>query len=144
MRDTDAPPDEDLLDVQPDDPEERDRYVRSFRALYGTELDDANDPGLEPRVVQVLRLCGELNVRHPHDVLRLLRLMLVVVPSVRRSELLDRVVHRILTATEHWSATKRLDFIDAHVIGRDLPVDEPYLGPWWQGRASNWLVDDLE
>jgi len=132
MRDVDFPPDEDFHDVLPDDPEEQTLYLQRFRGRYAKEIATLDPTELENSILAALQRCPSLKIRDPRDVLRFLRLEILVLPKLNASPFLKAVIHRVLNAINDWSATKRFDFIDKHIIGRPVPTQEPDFGPWWQ------------
>jgi hypothetical protein len=136
MRDVDFPPDEGIPDVRPDDPEEQLLYLRRFVGRYPKETAEMDPDQLMEIVRDTLKLCPPLRIRHPRDVLRLLALRILITPA-QKSQFLETVVRRVLEAVDDWSATKRLDFIDKHVIARSAAIPEPDFGPWYvEGHPS--------
>ena len=131
MRDVDSPPDEDFPDISPDDPEEQAHFLRGFRGRYAEEIATLDPMELENSILAALQRCPSLKIRDPRDVLRFLRLEILILPELIGSPFLTRVIHRILNAVDDWSATKRFDFIDKHIIGRPAPKQDPDFGPWW-------------
>lgn len=136
MRDVEFPPDAAFLDVRPDDPEEQERYLQRFRGRYAKEITGLPADRIEEAVREQMKQCPILRVRDPRDVLRFLELRILVAPSQASSPFLQAVTARVLGAVDDWSATKRLDFIFRHVVGRQAPVPEPDYGPWFDGLLS--------
>lgn len=132
MRDVDYPPDEDFSDISPEDPEEQMHYLWRFRGRYAEEIATLDPTELECSILSALHRCPSLKIRDPRDVLRFLRIEILVLPGLIGSPFLTTVTNKILNAVGDWSATKRLDFIDKHIIGRPVPTQEPDFGPWWQ------------
>jgi hypothetical protein len=130
MKDMDLPPDAGIPDVRPDDPEEQSLYLRRLRHRYRKESAVLDQAQLREMVLDRLKLCPRLRIRDPRDVLRFLALSVLITPIQRQSPFIDNVMRRILEAVNDWSATKRLDFIYKHVVGRPVPVPEPDFGPW--------------
>ena len=136
MRDVDFPPDADHLDLRPDDPEEQTLYGKKFFGRYAKELAGFDRGQVMDSVKEALKLCPPLRIKAPHDVLRFLELKILIAPATRQSPFLETVTRRVLEAVEDWSATKRLDFIFKHVVGRPPPASEPDFGPWFIGHPS--------
>ena len=136
MRDVEFPPDEGVPDVRPGDPEELSLYVRRFRARFRKETAGLDQARLEEIVGARLRVCPRLRIRDPHDVLRFIALSVLLTAEQMESRFLDAVCRRVLGAVDEWSATKRLDFVYKHVVGRPPPVPEPEFGDWLP-----WYVD---
>lgn len=135
MRDIDFPPDQGFPDVHPEDPEEQMLYLRRFRGRYPQTAGLDEDLLLE-MIRENLALCPPLLIRHPNDVLRFLKLRILIAPK-QQSQFLQTVTRWILEAVDSWSATKRLDFIFKHVVGRPPPAEEPDFGPWGKGTGSH-------
>lgn len=131
MRDLDFPPDEGIPEVCPDDPEEQLLYLKRLRGLYQKETAALDPNELMERVNHTLHLCPELRIRDPRDVLRFLALVIIILPA-QGSHFLETVLQSVLDATDDWSATKRLDFIFKHLVGRRPPASEPDFGPWYE------------
>ena len=131
MKDFDSTADEDFPDVLPDDPEVQMVYLRRLRGRYPQETAALDPDRLRAVVVEDLQRCPPLRIRAPRDVLRFLALRVLITPEQRSSRLLDTVIRRVLEAVDDWSATKRLDFIYKHVVGRPPPNPEPDFGPWF-------------
>jgi len=129
MRDVPDEEDESLPDVHPDDPEEVESYVRKLRGRYPNETAWMDPDQLVQPVREALGRCPALFIRKPRDVLRYLALVVVFAPKLNESKFLGAVIRRVLYAVEDWTATKRLDFIYKHVVGRPLPDPEPDFGP---------------
>ncbi len=132
MRDVDSPPDEEFPDISPDDLEEQSSCLRRFRGRYAEEITTFDSTALENSVLATLQRCPALKIRDPRDVQRFLRLEILILPGILASPFLTTITNEILNAVEDWTATKRLDFIDKHIIGRSAPKHEPDFGPWWQ------------
>ena len=133
MRDVDFPPDADVPELRPDDPEEQNLYIQRFRGRYAKEIAGLDPSWVTENVRENLKLCPPLRIRDPRDVLRFLELKMLVAPAQAQSPFLQTVTRRVLEAVDDWSATKRLDFIFKHVVGRTAPVPEPDFGPWFDG-----------
>ena len=122
--------DDDTPDVRPDDAEEQRRYILRLRARYAKELTGVNADRLDEIVRVGLAQCPSYRIRRPIDVLRFLALAFLITPEQKRSKLLLDVMQRVLGAVDDWTASKRLDFIYRHVVGRPAPDPEPDFGPW--------------
>jgi hypothetical protein len=122
---------EGLLDVRPDDPEEQEAYLRRLRGRYPNETAGMSSSHLMETVREALGRCPPLLIRKPRDVLRFLALVVIIAPKQNESKFLRAVNRRVLYAVEDWTATKRLDFIYKHVVGRPAPDPEPDFGPWF-------------
>lgn len=131
MKDFDSTPDEEFPDVHPEDPEVQMVYLRRFRGRYPRETAAIDLDILKAVVVEDLKRCPPLRIRAPRDVLRFLALRVLITPEQKSSKLLDTVIRRVLEAVDDWTATKRLDFIYKHVVGRSPPNPEPDFGPWF-------------
>lgn len=131
MRDVPDEEEEGIPDVRPDDPEEQESYFRRLRGRYPKETAGMAPDQLRVIVREALIQCPPLRIREPRDVLRFLALIVLITPEQRQSKLLETVIRRVLTAVDDWSATKRLDFIYKHVVGRPPPNPEPDFGPWF-------------
>jgi len=132
MRNIDEEEDQDeTSDVRPDDAEEQRRYVLRLRARYAKELTGVNADRLDEIVRVGLAQCPPLRIRRPIDVLRFLALAFLITPEQRRSKLLQAVIWRVLGAVDDWTASKRLDFVYKHVVGRPAQDPEPDFGPWY-------------
>ena len=136
MRDVDFPPDEGIPDVRADDPDEQMLYLRRFRGRYAKETAELDTDPLMEIIRDTLKLCPPLQIRDPRDVLRFLALKILILPAQKKSIFLETVIRRVLEAIDDWSATKRLDFIYKHVVGRPASVQEPDFGPWYVERPS--------
>jgi hypothetical protein len=132
MKDIDFPPDEGFPDILPDDRDEQMEYFRRFRGRYPKETGELYPDELLNKVREALALCPPLRIRAPRDVLRFLAIRILHYPTLTKSTFLTNIVERVLNVVEDWSATKRLDFIEQHVLGRSLPDIEPDFGPWFQ------------
>ena len=131
MRDVEFPPDEHCPEVCPDDPEEQLLYLQRFRGRYPSETAELDPDELMEQVRTTLQRCPELRIRDPRDVLRFLALSIILRPG-QDSPFLETVLGVVLQATDDWSATKRLDFIFKHLVGRTSPASEPDFGPWYE------------
>jgi hypothetical protein len=131
MRDVESPPDEGFPDVRPDDPEVQTLFLRRLRGRYPEETAGIDADRLTEIVRNGLKRCPPLMIRDPRDVLRFLALGVLITPEQKKSKLLEAVLRRVLEAVEDWSATKRMDFIYKHIVGRPPPNPEPDFGPWF-------------
>jgi len=124
--------DDEIFDpVRPDDPDEQLLYLRRLRWRYPDETASVTEEQLGTLVRTYLKNCPLLKIEHPNDVVRFLALGLLITPEQRKSALLSTVTQRVLTASDIWSAAKRLDFIYTHVVGRPVPNPEPDFGRWF-------------
>jgi hypothetical protein len=133
MRDVPDEEEEGLSDINPDDPEQQESYIRKLRGRYPKETAGMARDQLMELVREALARCPPLKIREPRDVLLFVALCILITPQQRKSKLLESVLRRVLEAIEDWSATKRLDFIYKHVVGRPAPDPEPDFGPWFVG-----------
>lgn len=131
MKDVDSPPDEGALDVRPDDPAEQKLYGHRLRARYRSETAGLDDVQVASLVRESLRHCPALRIRDSRDVLRFIALRVVVTPAQKDSPFIGHLIRTVLGAVDDWSATKRLDFIYRHIVGRPAPEREPDYGPWY-------------
>jgi hypothetical protein len=131
MRDIPDEEEEGIPDVHPDDPEEQESYFRRLRGRYPNETAGIDPDRLMGMVREALGRCPPLLIRKPRDVLRFLALIVIFAPKLNESKFLETVIRRVLGAVDDWTATKRLDFIYKHVVGRPPPHPEPNFGPWF-------------
>jgi len=131
MRDVPDEEEEGIPDVHPDDPEEQESYFRRLRGRYPNETAGMNPNHLMQAVREALSRCPSLLIRKPRDVLRFLALVVIFAPKQDESKFLSTVIRRVVNAIDDWTATKRLDFIYKHVVGRPPPNPEPDFGPWF-------------
>lgn len=131
MRDVPDEEAEGIPDVRPDDLEGQESYFRRLRGLYREETAGMAPDQLMGIVREALTQCKILRIRKPRDVLRFLALSILITPEQKKSKLLGTVTRRVLEAVDEWSATKRLDFIYKHVVGRPPPNPELDFGPWF-------------
>jgi hypothetical protein len=103
-------------------------WVRRVEAQF-PEQARQSDPARLTRLVRTyLRLREPLDIEQDKDLLRFLGLALLITPEQRRSPLFQGVTRRILAAPD-WDATKKLDFLFKHVVGRRVSPEEPDFGP---------------
>jgi hypothetical protein len=120
-----------FLPLRPEDPDEQLLYLRRLQWRYPKETALVDEAHLRGIVREALKLCPVLRIEDPKDVVRFLALSFLITPEQRKSALLETVIKRVMVATDSWSATKRLNFIYKHVVGRPPPNPEPDFGPWF-------------
>jgi hypothetical protein len=115
----------------PDDPHEQVQYLRRLQWRHPDEASAVDERCLLDVVRAGLRLCAPLRIRDPREVVRFLALSFLITPAQKRSNLHATVIKRVLLAVPGWRATKRLNFIYTHVVGRRPPETEPDFGVWF-------------
>lgn len=116
--------------VRPDDPDEQLLYFRRLKWRYPRETAPIGEDRLQGVVRDGLVLCPALGIDNPKDVVRFLALAFLITQQQRKSAFIETVIKRVMVASDSWSATKRLNFIHKHVVGRPPPDPEPDFG-WW-------------
>ena len=108
--------------------EEEQLWVRRVEAQYPKEAQAAGPDRVAQLVKAYLRLREPMAIEEDKEMLRFLGLGLLITPEQRRSKLIEGVVRRILAAPD-WDASKKLDFLYKHVVGRPVSPNEPDFGP---------------
>jgi len=122
---------ETFLPMHPDDPDEQLVYLRRLQERYPKETALVDEARLRGIVREGLKLCPVLRIEDPKEVVQFLALRFLITPEQRKSALLETVIKRVMVATDSWSATKPLNFIYQHLVGRPPPDAEPDFGPWF-------------
>ena len=128
--------DDELADVNPDDPREQLRYFRRLRSAYKKHAALIEDQELKRLVREGLGLCNSLEIKSPQEVVRFIALRFLVTQEQRNSPLLDHVIRLVIENTDY-SARRRLNFLYKHVLGRPVPNPEPNFGPWFVNDADS-------
>lgn len=104
------------------------RWVRRMQARHPEQAEAFGEEALRMAVVHALALTPRLEIEEERDVARFLALALLLTPEQKRSRLVEGVMRRVLAHLE-WDASKRLDFLHEHLVGRPVSSDEMDFGP---------------
>ena len=102
--------------------------ARRLQGRYPAELANVSDEAVQEVVRAALGACASLEIESEQDQFRFAALSVLISPEQKQSTLVRGVVQRILRNLD-WPATKRLDFLYQHIVGRPVSKAEPDFGP---------------
>ena len=126
------------------DPEEEAlvlRWVRRMESRHPEETRALGQVELRTAVQQSLTLAPQLEIEEERDVARFIALAVLLTPEQKRSRLVEGVLRRVLAHFD-WDATKRLDFLHRHLVGRPVSPEEPDFGPGFLPEQAPAAPDD--
>lgn len=112
------PPDQDVIR----------RWVRRMQERHPEPSERLGEASLRMVVEQSLALCPRLEIEDERDIARFIALALLLTPEQKQSKLVEGVMRRVLAHLD-WDASKRLDFLHRHLVGRPVDPNEPDFGP---------------
>lgn len=102
------------------------RWIDRLKSNHAQEFENVD--ALRPLVEHALASAPMLMLRKNRYIERLILLRARLTPEQRNSPLVQGVMRRIMRNLD-WSASYRLGFLEAQLVGRPICPDEPNVGP---------------
>ncbi|MCH9680662.1 MAG: hypothetical protein K0V04_04440 [Deltaproteobacteria bacterium] len=103
-------------------------WCRRMRDRHPDEAAQWPAETLQSTVRSALQICPSLEIEEERDIARFIALAMVLTDAQKQSPLVQGVMQRVLAHFD-WDATKRLDFLHTHLVGRPVSPDEMDFGP---------------